>query len=67
MRIKSMTKLSDFEIKNIQRMMTESDCLNESLRNTFGEGFHHYDEKEDTVYFGSHSYDYTYEIEPEVK
>lgn len=65
--VKSMTQLSDFEKKNIQRILTEGRCINESLRETFREGFHHYDEKSDTAYFGSHSYDYTYEITPSAK
>ena len=65
--VKSMTELSDFEKRNIQRIASESKCINESLRATFGAGFHRYDETNDTAYFGAHSYDYTYEIIPVVK
>ena len=55
--------LSDFEIHQIQGIMKESRCPNESLRATFPEAYHRIDEEEGVIYFGQHSYDYTYELE----
>ncbi len=63
MRVKSITPLSDNELYQIKRIMTESRCPNESLRATFADGYHHIDEEEGIIYFGAHSYDYTYELE----
>lgn len=62
MLIKSITQLSDNELRKIQSIMKESRCPNESLRATFQDGYHHIDEEKGVVYFGAHSYDYTYEI-----
>ena len=62
MRIKSIVPLSDIELRRIREILEESKCPNESLRATFGDGYHHMDS--DTVYFGAHSYDYTYEVYP---
>lgn len=62
MRIKSIVPLSDSELRRIQDILKESNCPNESLRATFPSGYHHIDEENEIIYFGSHSYDYTYEI-----
>ena len=62
MRVKSITPLSDSELRRIQMILNESKCLNESLRATFAEAYHHIDEENGVIYFGSHSYDYTYEV-----
>ncbi len=63
MRVKSIMPLSDFELLRIQSIMQESRCPNESLRATFPEAYHRIDEEERIIYFGRHSYDYTYELE----
>ena len=63
MRVKSITQLSDNELHKIKSIMQESRCPNESLRATFPHGYHHIDEEEGIIYFGAHSYDYTYELE----
>lgn len=62
MRVKSITPLSDFELRKIQSIMKESKCPNESLRASFPEAYYHIDEELGIIYFGRHSYDYTYEI-----
>lgn len=62
MRVKSITQLSDFELRKIQSIMRESRCPNESLRASFPEAYHHIDEERGIIYFGHHSHDYTYEI-----
>ena len=64
MQVKSITQLSDNELRKIQSIMKESRCPNESLRATFQDGYHHIDEEKGIIYFGAHSYDYTYEIKP---
>lgn len=64
--VKSMTPLSDAELSKIRGIFAESKCPNESLRETFPTGYHHMD-ADGTVYFGAHSYDYTYEITPSAK
>lgn len=63
MRIKSITQLSDNELRKIRSILKESRCPNESLRATFSDGYHHMDEEKGIIYFGAHSYDYTYELE----
>ncbi len=63
MRIKSITQLSDNELRKIRGILKESRCPNESLRATFPNGYHHMDEEKGIIYFGAHSYDYTYELE----
>ena len=65
MRIKSMTPLSDNELNMIRDILTEANCVNEALRRTFEDGYSHMDH--DTLYFGSHSWDYTYEVIPRIK
>jgi hypothetical protein len=62
MRIKSITPLSDFELLRIRNILKESRCPNESLRATFPEAYYRIDEEEEIIYFGRHSYDYTYEM-----
>jgi len=62
--IKSITQLSDNELRKIRSILKESRCPNESLRVTFPDGYHHIDEEKGVIYFGAHSYDYTYEINP---
>ena len=61
--IKSITQLSDNELHKIKSVLKESRCPNESLRATFSDGYHHMDEEKGVIYFGAHSYDYTYELE----
>ena len=63
MQVKSITQLSDNELRKIQSIMKESRCPNESLRATFQDGYHHIDEEKGIIFFGAHSYDYTYELE----
>ena len=63
MRVKSITQLSDNELRKIQSIMQESRCPHESLRATFPEAYHHIDEEHGIIYFGHHSHDYTYELE----
>ena len=60
MRIKSITPLSDAELNLIRETLKESDTPDQSLYSAFPCGFHHM--TDDTLYFGAHSYDYTYEI-----
>lgn len=62
MRVKSITMLSDSELRRICQILEKSEHPEESLKATFPSGYHHMDE--DTVYFGAHSYDYTYELCP---
>ena len=62
--IKSITQLSDNELNKIKCILKESHCPNESLRATFANGYHHMDEEKGIIYFGAHSYDYTYEVYP---
>lgn len=63
MRVKSIMLLSDSELCLIQNIMKESSCPNESLRAVFPEAFHRFDKEKGIIYFGAHSYDYTYELE----
>lgn len=63
MKIKSITQLSDNELRKIKSILKESRCPNESLRATFPHGYHHIDEETGIIYFGAHSHDYTYELE----
>ena len=66
--VKANTPLSDSEKRNVQRIATEANCINEAMSRTFGDGFSHYDESTDTAYFGLHPpYEYVYEIPPSVK
>lgn len=62
--VKSITPLSDGELNRIREILTESKCPNESLRATFPYAYHHMDIAGQVIYFGSHSYDYTYAIYP---
>ena len=62
MKIKSMAELSDADKKKIQDILTESNCINESLKNTFGDRYNRMDR--DTIFFGPHSHDFVYEIYP---
>ncbi len=63
MRIKSITQLSDNEVRKIRGILKESKCPNESLKATFPTAFHHIDEENGIVYMGAHSWDYTYEVD----
>lgn len=63
--IKSMTPLSDNELNMIRDILSEANCINEALRRTFPHAYSHMDR--DKIFFGSHSYDYTYEITPSIK
>ena len=62
MRIKSIVPLSDVELRRIRDILQESKCPHESLKATFPHTYHHM--TEDTIYFGAHSYDYTYAVYP---
>ena len=62
--IKSITPLSDSERERIREILRESKCPNESLRATFPYAYHHMDLEQQVIYFGSHSYDYTYAVYP---
>lgn len=60
--VKSISMLSDTELRQIRSILEESKCPHESLKATFPYAYHHMDE--DTIYFGAHSYDYTYAVYP---
>ena len=62
MRVKSILPLSDSELKRIQYILRESRFIHESLRTNFPEAYYRIDEQEKIIYFGRHSYDYTYEL-----
>ena len=64
MRVKSITMLSDAELRKIRQILEESRCPNDSLRATFPEAYFRIDEENGIIYFGRHSYDFTYEIIP---
>ena len=60
--VKANTPLSDNEKRMIRDIRRESKCINESLKATFLDAFHHYDEESDTAYFGAHGPYITYEF-----
>lgn len=62
--VKSITMLSDAERNKIRQILSESKCPNESLRATFPTAYHHMDAEGQVIYFGAHSYDYTYTVYP---
>ncbi len=62
--IKSITPISDGEMNKIREILSESKCPNESLRATFPYAYHHIDLENQVIYFGAHSYDYTYAVYP---
>ena len=62
--VKSITMLSDSELNKIRQILSESKCPHESLRATFPYAYHHTDLEQQVIYFGSHSYDYTYTVQP---
>ncbi len=64
MRIKSIVPLSDAEVRRITMILSESPCAEEQIKSTFP-GYVRMED--DTIYFGMHSYDYTYEIYPQGK
>lgn len=65
--IKSITMLSDSELNKIRGILKESKCINESLRATFPHTYSHIDEDKNIIYFGAHSWDFTYSIDPIAK
>lgn len=62
--VKSITVLSDSEMNKIRQILSESKCPHESLRAAFPHAYHHMDIEGQVIYFGSHSYDYTYAVYP---
>ncbi len=62
--IKSIVPLSDAEIRRIILIFEESCCPYESLKAMYPG---HIRLDKDIVYFGMHSFDYTYAIYPRLK
>ena len=60
MQVKSITPISDYELNKIREICESKQDIEEALYDAFPYAFHHMNES--TIYFGSHSYDYTYEI-----
>ena len=60
--VKSITPLSDNELNKIREIFDTEENPEEALYNYFPYAFHHI--TDGTVYFGAHSYDYTYAIYP---
>ena len=62
--VKSITPLSDNELNKIREILHSSKNPNETLRDTFPTAYHHMDMEGQVIYFGSHSYDFTYAVYP---
>lgn len=62
--VKSITMLSDCELNKIRQILSESKDPNQALKDAFPGGYHHMDFERQIIYFGAHSYDYTYAVYP---
>ena len=58
--IKSITPISDSELNKIREIFETEDDVERALYNAFPYGFHHI--SDGVVFFGAHSYDFTFEI-----
>lgn len=59
--VKSITPVSDNELNLIREIFEQGEDVEAALYNRFPYAFHHIS-SDGTIYFGAHSYDYTYEI-----
>lgn len=60
--VKSIVPLSDSELRVVERILRDSADPQKDLSKKFPDAYHHMDV--DTIYFGAHSYDYSYEVYP---
>lgn len=63
--IKSISPLSDSELNLIREIFETDENPEEALYNAFPYAFHHI--ADGVVFFGAHSYDFTFEVYPEKK